>query len=124
MARILWADDEIESLKPHLLFLENKGFEVTAVNSGVEAIEKVSESKSDSGIKNLEIELKYVNGEHAIRGLSRLSKPGRRSYCGYREIPRTLGGLGISILSTPQGIMDDKSARKNKLGGELLCSVW
>ena len=72
----------------------------------------------------MEIELKYVNGEHAIRGLSRLSKPGRRSYCGYREIPRTLGGLGISILSTPQGIMDDKSARKNKLGGELLCSVW
>lgn len=87
-------------------------------------VEKVSETKSDSGIKHLEVELKYVNGEHAIRGLSRLSKPGRRSYCGYREIPRTLGGLGISILSTPQGIMDDKSARKNKLGGELLCSVW
>ena len=75
-------------------------------------VEKVSETNSDSGIKHLEIELKYVNGEHAIRGLSRLSKPGRRSYCGYREIPRTLGGLGISILSTPQGIMDDKSARK------------
>ena len=82
-------------------------------------VEKVSETKTESGIKHLEIQLKYVNGEHAIRGLSRISKPGRRSYCGYREIPRTLGGLGISILSTPQGIMDDKSARKNKLGGEV-----
>jgi small subunit ribosomal protein S8 len=83
-----------------------------------------SEIESDKGVKHLEIHLKYVKGEHAIRGLSRVSKPGRRSYCGYREIPRILGGLGISILSTPKGIMDDRSARKNKLGGELLCSVW
>ena len=52
------------------------------------------------------------------------SAPGRRSYCGYRDIPHILGGLGVSILSTPQGIIDDKTARKNKLGGELLCSVW
>ena len=63
-------------------------------------VEKVSETKAESGIKHIEIHLKYVNGEHAIRGLSRISKPGRRSYCGYRDIPRTLGGLGISILST------------------------
>ena len=87
-------------------------------------VSKFNEIKSDSGIKQLEIHLKYVGGEHAIRGISRISKPGRKSYCGYREIPRVLGGLGISILSTPQGIMDDRSARKNKLGGELLCSVW
>ena len=64
-----------------------------------------------------------MNGEHAIKGISRLSSPGRRSYCGYRDIPQILGGLGISILSTPKGIMDDKSAKQNKLGGELLCSV-
>jgi small subunit ribosomal protein S8 len=56
--------------------------------------------------------------------LIELVHPGRRTYCGYREIPRVLGGLGISILSTPQGIIDDKTARKNKLGGEILCSVW
>ena len=83
-----------------------------------------TETEGDNGLKNIEVELKYVDGEHAIRGISRISTPGRRSYCGYRDIPSVLGGLGISILSTPQGIMDDKSARKNKLGGELLCSVW
>jgi small subunit ribosomal protein S8 len=87
-------------------------------------VEDLSEGVNDKGIKKIDIQLKYVNGQHAIRGISRLSTPGRRSYCGYREIPKTLGGLGISILSTPKGIMDDKSARNSKLGGELLCSVW
>tara|TARA_B100001093_G_scaffold74432_1_gene65167 strand:- start:5882 stop:6280 length:399 start_codon:yes stop_codon:yes gene_type:complete len=87
-------------------------------------VENCSEAENEEGLKNIEIQLKYVNGEHAIRGIDRVSTPGRRSYCGYREIPRTLGGLGISILSTPKGLMDDKTARKNKLGGELLCSVW
>tara|TARA_B100000989_G_C19352690_1_gene389811 strand:- start:165 stop:563 length:399 start_codon:yes stop_codon:yes gene_type:complete len=87
-------------------------------------VESCSEAENEKGLKNIEIQLKYVDGEHAIRGIDRVSTPGRRSYCGYREIPRTLGGLGISILSTPKGLMDDKTARKNKLGGELLCSVW
>ena len=87
-------------------------------------VENCSEAQTDKGLKNIEIQLKYVNGKHAIRGIDRISTPGRRSYCGYREIPRTLGGLGISILSTPKGLMDDKTARKNKLGGELICSVW
>ena len=87
-------------------------------------VENCSEAQTDTGLKNIEIQLKYVNGKHAIRGIDRISTPGRRSYCGYREIPRTLGGLGISILSTPKGLMDDKTARKNKLGGELICSVW
>ena len=82
------------------------------------------ESKSEKGHKCLEVQLKYVDGEHAIRGINRISTPGRRSYCGYRDIPHVLGGLGVSILSTPQGIVDDKTARKNKWGGELLCSVW
>ena len=89
-------------------------------SSEIGVLWKSFETKAESGIKHIEIQFKYVDGEHAIRGLTRLSKPGRRSYCGYRDIPRTLGGLGISILSTPQGIMDDKSACKNKLGGELL----
>ena len=83
-----------------------------------------AETKSEEGHKRLEVHLKYVNGESAIKGISRASSPGRRSYCGYREIPQVLGGLGISILSTPKGIIDDKTARKNKLGGEVLCSVW
>ena len=83
-----------------------------------------AETKSEEGHKRLEVHLKYVNGESAIKGIPRVSSPGRRSYCGYREIPQVLGGLGISILSTPKGIIDDKTARKNKLGGEVLCSVW
>ena len=82
------------------------------------------EAQNEEGHKCIEVHLKYVNGESAIRGITRISTPGRRSYCGYRDIPRVLGGLGISILSTPKGILDDKAARKNKLGGELLCSVW
>ena len=82
------------------------------------------EAQPEEGHKCIEVHLKYVNGESAIRGISRISTPGRRSYCGYRDIPRVLGGLGISILSTPKGILDDKTARKKKLGGELLCSVW
>ena len=87
-------------------------------------VEDSEESVNEKGIKNINVKLKYVNGEHAIKGISRVSTPGRRTYCGYRDIPQTLGGLGISILSTPKGIMDDKSAKENKLGGELLCSVW
>jgi small subunit ribosomal protein S8 len=87
-------------------------------------VSECSEGKTEEGHKHIEIHLKYVNGESAIRGINRISSPGRRSYCGYRDIPHVLGGLGISILSTPKGIIDDKTARKNKLGGELLCSVW
>ena len=87
-------------------------------------VENCDEQSNDRGHKNIEITLKYIDGEHAIRGINRVSTPGRRSYCAYREIPRVLGGLGISILSTPGGIVDDKTARKNKLGGEILCSVW
>lgn len=82
------------------------------------------ESDSTNGFKSLVLELKYVSGKSAIKGISRISKPGRRSYCGYRDIPQVLGGLGISIISTPKGVVDDKTARLEKLGGELLCSVW
>ena len=82
------------------------------------------ESDNSHGFKVLVLELKYVGGQPAIKGISRVSKPGRRSYCGYREIPMVLGGLGISIISSPKGVIDDRTARQQKLGGELLCSVW
>lgn len=78
----------------------------------------------DSNHKYIEIDLKYVDGTHAIVGIKRESKPGCRQYYGYREIPRVLEGLGIAILSTPKGVMDDIAARREKVGGELLCSVW
>lgn len=75
--------------------------------------------------KNLRVYLKYVNGrEKAIKGLKRISKPGRRVYSGVEDIPRVLGGLGIAIVSTPKGIVTDKTARTENVGGEVLCYIW
>jgi small subunit ribosomal protein S8 len=73
----------------------------------------------------LRIHLKYTdNRKAAITGMKRLSKPSRRVYVGYQEIPRILNGLGIAVLSTSKGIMSDRQAREERVGGELLCSVW
>jgi small subunit ribosomal protein S8 len=74
--------------------------------------------------KTLDIELKYVNGESAIRNLRRVSKPGIRRYIGYRHVPRIMRGLGIAILSTPKGIMTDKQAKSAKVGGEFICTIY
>ncbi|MBI1783698.1 30S ribosomal protein S8 [Candidatus Sumerlaeota bacterium] len=69
--------------------------------------------------------LKYgANGEQVINGIRRVSRPGLRRYVGYADIPRALGGMGIVVLSTSKGLMTGREARKQKLGGELLCSVW
>lgn len=69
--------------------------------------------------------LKYAGGrEPVIKGLNRVSSPSLRRYIGYRQIPKIYGGMGIAILSTPGGIVDGETARKKKLGGELLCLVW
>jgi small subunit ribosomal protein S8 len=73
----------------------------------------------------IRIYLKYgSNKEKVITGIKRISKPGLRVYCKKDEIPRVLGGLGIAIISTSQGIVTDKEARKNGLGGEVICYVW
>lgn len=72
----------------------------------------------------LRIYLKYFDGAPVIRHLERVSRPGRRRYVGAREIPRVRNGLGMAILSTPQGIMSDRTARKSGVGGELLALVW
>jgi small subunit ribosomal protein S8 len=70
------------------------------------------------------IYLKYgPEGEEVIRELVRKSKPSRRIYCGVDDIPRVLNGLGIAILSTPKGILSDREARRERVGGELLCTV-
>jgi small subunit ribosomal protein S8 len=76
------------------------------------------------GVAELKIELKYVDGEPAIREIARVSKPGRRIYSGIAELPRIYNGLGISILSTPRGVMSDNEARTAKVGGEVLCRVF
>jgi small subunit ribosomal protein S8 len=71
-----------------------------------------------------EIELKYHNGQPAIREIKRVSKPGRRVYSPVRDIPTVANGLGVAILSTPKGVMSDSKARENNVGGEVLCSIF
>jgi len=73
----------------------------------------------------IEIILKYdENKRPVIAGVKRISKPGRRIYKGYKDLPKVLDGLGIAIISTSQGIMTDHEARKRKIGGEVLCEIW
>lgn len=72
----------------------------------------------------MRITLKYTNLEPAIRGIRRVSKPGRRVYAGATELPRVLSDLGIAVVSTSAGIMTNKEARRRKLGGEVLCEVY
>jgi len=75
--------------------------------------------------RNLVIVLKYGRDRSsAIDGIRRVSRPGRRVYVSYDRIPRVLSGLGISILSTSRGVMTDREARRQKIGGELICEVW
>src|SRR6187401_3098115 len=76
-----------------------------------------------NGHKEIEIELKYFDGEPVIREISRVSKPGRRVYASVKNLPRVNNGLGISVLSTPRGVMSDNEARAAKVGGEVLCRV-
>ena len=70
------------------------------------------------------IRLKYYNSESVILGLERVSKPGIRKYVGNKELPKVLNGLGIAIVSTSHGIMTDKEARQQGIGGEVLCNIW
>jgi len=83
------------------------------------------EKKSTSnGQGEFEISLKYYEGEPVIRELKRVSKPGRRVYMGVKEIPSVRNGLGVSIVSTPKGVMSDANARAANVGGEVLCTVF
>ena len=74
--------------------------------------------------KGIRIELKYFEGQPAIQHLARISKPGRRVYSGARELPRIRNGLGITIVSTPKGVLSDAEAREQNVGGEVLAEVF
>ena len=87
-------------------------------------VREVSSGTDARGHKTLIVTMKYVDGAPVITGLKRASTPGRRLYFGYDELPRVLNGLGMSIVSTSKGLMKDQDARRNKLGGELVCTVW
>lgn len=77
-----------------------------------------------NGLKEFEIELKYNNGQPAIREISRVSTPGRRVYRPVRDLRAVANGLGVAILSTPKGVMPDWRAREENVGGEVLCNVF
>lgn len=76
------------------------------------------------GISQLRIELKYSDGQPVIREIHRVSRPGRRVYSKIKELPRVYAGLGVSILSTPRGVLSDVEARAANVGGEILCRVF
>ena len=83
-----------------------------------------SQRETGPGIRELTIELKYHDGEPVIRKISRVSTPGRRVYSRIKDLPRVYNGLGISIISTPRGVMSDAEARAANVGGEVLCRVF
>lgn len=83
-----------------------------------------SEVSYDDGKAEINIELKYYEGASVIREIARVSKPGRRVYVSVKSIPQVANGLGISILSTPKGVMADHQARDENVGGEVLCHIF
>lgn len=80
--------------------------------------------EQDANKAELMIQLKYHEGDPVIRGIDRVSKPGRRVYSSVRDLPRVHNGLGISIVSTPKGVLSDAEARAENVGGEILCTVF
>ncbi|MDV7338485.1 30S ribosomal protein S8 [Terasakiella sp. A23] len=87
----------------------------------IRGFEKVT---GDSGFDELRIELKYFDGKPVISKIKRVSTPGRRVYSGVNDLPKVFNGLGISILTTPRGVMSDAEAREANVGGEVLCTVF
>lgn len=100
--------------------LTEKIANVMFVQGYVDGVEVVGEGVN----KTIVIKVKYVDEESVINGLKRVSKPSCRIYVGYKEIKPVLNGLGISVLSTPAGVMSDVDARKKRVGGEVLCNIW
>jgi len=80
--------------------------------------------KSENNKINLKINLKYYEGNPVIKEIKRISKPGRRVYSRANSIPRVMNGLGLAILSTPKGVMTDSEAKRNNIGGEIICKVF
>jgi small subunit ribosomal protein S8 len=88
------------------------------------SIRGYSETRFDDGRTEIDIELKYFEGKPAIREIARVSKPGRRVYSPVVSLPRVANGLGVTIVSTPSGVMADHVARERNVGGEVLCTVF
>jgi len=101
----------------------NLKYEIAKILARKSFIEKL-EKRGKKNKKSIKITLKYQNGTPAISGLKRISKPGQRIYLDYRKIKKVKGGYGIAIISTSKGLMTDREARKQRLGGEVICEVW
>lgn len=97
--------------------------EILRILKDANYIEDFSEENKDKR-KSLLIKLKYTDKKPTITHLKRISKPGLRIYAGWRNIPNPLGGLGLAIVSTPQGIISGKDAKKKRIGGEVICEVY
>ncbi|OGY28508.1 MAG: 30S ribosomal protein S8 [Candidatus Woykebacteria bacterium RIFCSPHIGHO2_12_FULL_43_10] len=97
---------------------------ITVVLEKNNYIEKYQVKTTEKGFKDLEIMLKYDGSEPVLTDIKRVSKPGLRIYSRTNKLPRVLSGLGIAIVSTSQGLMTDKEARKKGVGGELIARVW
>ena len=111
---------QAETASPHSQMTEA----IAAILKDDGFITDFSHGTDERGHKTLVVKLKYVNETPAITQVKRVSTPGRRLYCGYQEIPRVLNGLGISILSTSRGLMNNQNCLRHKVGGELVCTVW
>lgn len=85
---------------------------------------KDMEVKSEGTLKDLLLQLRYENGEPVISGIKRVSRPGQRIYTKNDSIPSVRGGMGTTIISTSRGLMPDRMARKEKVGGEIICQIW
>lgn len=101
----------------------NLKFEIAKILEKERFVKKI-EKKGKKTKRAIEITLKYVDKAPAISGLRRISKSGQRIYLGSEKIKRVRGGYGMAIISTSKGLMTDKEARKQKLGGEVICEVW
>lgn len=114
MAKLATVESPASVFRKHVLeVLQREGY-----------IRTFSEEDRGNGKASLIIELKYHEGQPAIRRIDRVSTPGRRVYARIKDLPRVYNGLGISILSTPQGVMSDNEARAAHVGGEVLCRVF
>ncbi len=94
--------------------------EVLSKNGYVDA----AETKIIDGLKTVSVTLKYDGKKPALTDLRRISRPSLRVYTNKTSIPKVLGGLGMAIISTPKGVMTDKQARKQSIGGEVICEIW
>ena len=118
---VRWHEDMYIAYLPHRFVHRDHQLEVLKREGFIRNFE---EKEMRPGINFFEIELKYYNGKPVISEIKRVSKPGRRVYSSIKNLQKTYNGLGISILSTPRGVMSDNEAREANVGGEVLCTIY